>query len=72
MDFSSLLGVWLASPLFGAIFKWNHLKERRDKMKKITFGQSDQEVSAVILGMMRVNSANNPVRSKSTRLNSSH
>ena len=61
MDFSSLLGVWLASPLFGAIFKWNHLKERRDKMKKITFGQSNEEVSAVVLGMMRVNTAENPV-----------
>lgn len=69
MDFSSLLGVWLASPLFGAIFKWNHLKERRDKMKKITFGQSNQEVSAVILGMMRVNSANNPVDVLETAVN---
>lgn len=69
MDFSSLLGVWLASPLFGAIFKWNHLKERRDKMKKITFGQSNEEVSAVILGMMRVNSANNPVDVLETAVN---
>lgn len=69
MDFSSLLGVWLASPLFGAIFKWNQLKERRDKMKKITFGQSNEEVSAVILGMMRVNSANNPVDVLETAVN---
>lgn len=69
MDFSFLLGVWLASPLFGAIFKWNHLKERRDKMKKITFGQSNQEVSAIILGMMRVNSANNPVDVLETAVN---
>ncbi len=38
-------------------------------MKKITFGQSNQEVSAVILGMMRVNSANNPVDVLETAVN---
>ena len=30
-------------------------------MKKITFGQSKEEVSAVVLGIMRVNTAENPV-----------
>ena len=38
-------------------------------MKKITFGQSNQEVSAIILGMMRVNSANNPVDVLETAVN---